>query len=134
MKKTVENIKKPGNFMITLFLNSTIGILFTLIITLICSGLVSTEAISPDMIPILSGACVFLGALISGLFSAKKLGHPIYIALAQGVLNLLILYLIGAIIFGRMATESSVFLVPLFSFIGAICGGVFSVFFSSAKR
>ncbi len=134
MKKTVENIKKPGNFMITLFLNSLIGILLTLILALIGAGLVSSEVISPDFIPILSGIAIFLGAFLSSLLSARKLRFPIYAALAQGALNVLILYLVGAILFGRVSPISSVLLVLICSFIGAILGAVFSVFFSSGKR
>lgn len=134
MKKTVDTVKKPGNFIITLFLNSLLGVLITLLLCLISALLVSSEIITPGLIPTFSGIAVFVGTFMAGLFSARKLGHPIYIALAQGSFFLLTLYLIGVTLSGHIIPESNLLAVPLLSFIGAICGAIISAIFPSGKR
>lgn len=115
-------------------LHSVFGIGTLLISLLVFALLVSSELISANSMTLLAYCSVFLSSLVASVLSAVKFGKKLITALLQGLFYFLFIYLIGAVVFGRILPDVVTPWVPVSCFSGSLLGAVLSTFFKSHKR
>lgn len=126
MKKNEESANSFRMVFTSLLIFCITGITISLLLSVIGTALVLTEVLSVDSILYFSAFSVFVGSLIASILSCKKLGKPLYTALALSVLFLLILFLAGALLYGRVIPEASVIPVLSATILGALLGAILS--------
>ena len=126
MKKNEESAKSFKTLFTTLLLFCIIGICISLLLSALGTVLVLTETLPVDYISYFSAFSVFVGSFVASILSCKKLGKPLYTALASAVLFILILFLTGALLYGRALPESSFIFILAAVFLGALLGAILS--------
>ncbi len=126
MKKNEDIKNSLFSDILTLLFHSILGIALTLLLSFICSIVVSAGKIHPNLIPLLSSFFVMFGSFFSSLISSRKFGKPLIIALVQCAVFLLMLYLIGAILYGRFSPSAQPMQIAAFCLIGALLGAIIS--------
>ncbi|MBR5543659.1 MAG: TIGR04086 family membrane protein [Oscillospiraceae bacterium] len=134
MQKNDDFSKKQKTSLLPFFIHSTTGISVSVLAALICSLLISTETIPAHMLAPASYVVVIAGFFVAGLLSSLKYGKPLITSLLQALFSLVVFYILGALIYGRVFPETFLWQVPVFSLCGAVAGGIFSAFFSKRKR
>mgnify|MGYP003304943540 CR=1 FL=1 len=121
MQKKEEQNK--FNFLIFL-LHSLFGTGTLLVLLLMFALLVSSELIPANLVTSAAYFSVFLSSLVASVISAVKFGKKLAIALLQGLFYFLLIYLIGAVIFGRIFPDVVTPWVPASCFFGSLFGAV----------
>ena len=130
MKKNEETTKSIASILTSLLFFCIIGIGITLLISVIGSFLVLSEILDTRYIMYFSAFSTFAGAFVAGLFSCNKLGKPLFTSFLASLLFLLSLYLIGALLYGRIIPQSP-FLPTVISILAA---AVISSFFNALRH
>ncbi len=134
MKINEETKGNLGTDFLALLLHSLIGIVIALLLSFMCSAFVLTGKLSASLIPLFSCIFVLVGSFFASFISSRKFGKPILMAFVQCFQFLLILYLIGSILYGRLLPSASPLQIILFCLIGALVGAVASALGKRRKR
>ncbi len=126
MKKNEESAKGFKFVFTHLLIFCITGITIALLLSVIGTILVLVELLPVDSILYFSAFCVFVGSFLASILSCKKLGKPLYTALASAVLFLLLLFLTGALLYGRALPETSFVVILAASVLGALLGAISS--------
>lgn len=126
MKKSEESAKDFKTLLTSLLLFCITGICVSMLLAVLGTVLVLTEALLVDYISHFSAFSVFVGSFVASMLSCKKLGKPLYTALASAVFLILILFLTGALLYGRALPESSFILILAAAFLGSLLGAILS--------
>ena len=126
MKNSEENKRRSGADLLALLLHSLIGVVVSLLFSFIAVFFVRSETFPADSIPVLSSVFVLAGAFVTSFLSGRKFGKHLFVALIQSIIFLSILYLTGALLFGRLTPSSSPVQTIAFCITGALLGGIMS--------
>lgn len=126
MKNSEENKRRSGADVLVLLLHSLIGVVVSLLLALVAVFFVRSETLPADAIPALSSVFVFVGAFVTCFLSGRKFGKPLFIALIQSVIFLGILYITGALLYGRIAPSAPPVMIISLCITGALLGGIIS--------
>lgn len=134
MRKKDESAKTRKASPFVFMLHCMIGILICLTFSFIFSFLISGEKIPPTSIGAISCLSASFGACVASVLSAKKFGRIIITALIQGIVYFIVLYLLGAVLFSRMAPDKISPMIPLSCFAGALSGAIFAALFKRRRH
>ena len=113
------------------------GVLSTLLLVLfnwVLSILISKEVLYEGFVSFSSAISVFLASLISGLFSSKAMGKALIVSVFQGLINFLLYYIMGMLIFMRIIPQDSDVYHFIACMVGAMTGGILSAALSPRRR
>lgn len=134
MQKRDDTAKKTSVFSAKLLIYSILGLSVSILLSLIGAVLVNAEKLSPSLIPILAYIFIFLGVFIAGFLSARKFGKALIYSLVQCAVCFLIVYILGAVLFGRIVPNDNIWQVFVSCLGGSLLGGVVSTFSVPKKK
>ncbi len=127
MNKHEEAPKKLSKISILFLIYGIIGVLIGIMLLLPISILSANELVPEGIISSFPAVAVFIGAIISGYFASKAMGKPLITGLIQSIVNFLILYLLGVLVFMRVKPNGYYLYVFLACVIGAVVGALITV-------
>lgn len=133
MKKNDEAQNNPRNVPFAFLIYCFIGVIVCFAMAFLFAALAYYEVIPPSFLPFMAYTSVFLGVIVSSFLSARKFGKAIYIALAQGVLSLLLFYILGAAIFARLSPSEVPLGILVSSVSGSLVGGISAALFGKRR-
>lgn len=104
-----------------------IGVLVGIFLILFVSFLSARELVSESTLSLIAPVAAFVGAAISGCLAARSMGKALLTGLIQSIVNFLILYLLGALVFMRIKPTGFYLYVFLACVLGAIIGSLVTV-------
>lgn len=126
MKKNEESSKGFRQTFSSLILFCITGITLSLLLTVLGSVLILTETLSVEFIQHFCAFSTFVSSLTTSILSCKKLGKPLFTALASATLFVAILFLAGTLLYGRVLPETHFIYIIAASILGAMLGAIIS--------
>ncbi len=127
MQKHEEVSNKFSKIPILFFIYGIIGVLIGIVLLLPVSFLSANELLPDGVVSSFPAVAVFIGAVVSGYFSARSMGKALLTGLIQSIVNFLILYLLGVLVFMRIKPTGLYLYVFLACVLGAVIGGLITV-------
>lgn len=122
-EERATNLKKAP---LVLLLNAIFGSMVGMALLFVFAILVWNEWLGEGMLKLLPFAAAFLASLICGFLSGKALGKGLLTGMLQGLFLFALLYLLGLLIFIRIAPQEINPALFLSCLSGSIIGGVLS--------
>ena len=126
MNKNEDSTKGLAATMTSLFIFCILGITLALIISLLGSALLLFELLPLDYLMYFSLFSVFVGSFFASILACKKLGKPLITSLSTSALFLTLLYITGALLYGRFTPESPFLSTVAASFSSSLLGAFLS--------
>lgn len=127
MRKNIEEpIKKGVGPVVSYMIHCVIGIAVILCLSFLFSVFISSGKVPESFMAGCAYISVFIGTAVASNLSARKFGRGVLSSLLQGFILLLIIYIIGSAVFGRLVPTEALPEIILACFCGALIGAVLS--------
>ena len=126
MRKSEESSKGFKETFTSLILFCITGITLSLLLTVLGALLVLTESLPVNFIQPFCAFSVFVGSLITSILSCKKLGKPLFTALSSSILFISVLFIAGALLYGRALPEVTFIYILAATILGSLLGAIIS--------
>ena len=124
MRKSEESLKTPS--LPSYFVLPLVAVGITVLFVFLISVLVSVEAVSPGAAVYAVSAAVFVPVLFFSVLTARRFGKALVSALIFGLVYILVLYLLGMVLFGRIIPTSVSPLPVIACIAGSVSGSILS--------
>lgn len=127
MQKREEIPNVFSKIPILFLLYGIIGVLIGAASLLPVSFLSARELMPDGVISSFPAVAVFIGAVVSGYFSARSMGKILITGLMQSLVNFSILYLLGVLVFMRIKPTGFYLYVFLACVLGSVIGALITL-------
>ncbi len=134
MKKNEESANALFPTLVKLLINSAAGIIIALLLSMLFSVFILTELLPQEFTSYAAFVAMFIGSFASSLVSCRKLGKPILTALSQSLISLILLFLIGALLYGRFIPDTLPLGIIISCLLASLLGAIFSASGKKKKR